>query len=528
MSMSMFNSVIFNVFIKNKLILFKLLFVCLSLAFFAIPLKTLFCVALEALGILFLGRFVRSWYWVILWLCLLVLHIAQLLNLVITGKYIETLTLLNLYSTSDIGGRNIIFLLFLGAVYLFVYLFKFSQDKLSPKQGWSVLIVFLVAELLEKDVLPINAAICTIQDAYSQAFFVPEYNDGKEFERKTVFDDKDNLWKNTLMRGNNVVLIFTEGMSSVVLSEKLTPNAYRLSKSGFNVKNYYNHTAATYRGIKGQLMSGFLCVDGGAYSFPHITQLYAKHKKNRPETLESILRDRGYSTVFVSPHKKTHYFNDFIKNIGFQEVVSEEENLSDKKLYANLTREFNKLAEKKKPFFLVTYVLGSHLGLDSPDLKYGDGTNVYLNKFYNQDFWFGKFWEEFEKSPAAENTILVFTTDHASYPASDFRNTFDSKSKLFADEIPLIVYKKGMEPQIFDAKGVNSLALAPTILNILGGSKAQNHFLGSSLFDKAERKPYEYMYVEGTNCHSLVNGSYVKNRFDKDCLIAKKYYDYAG
>lgn len=511
---------------KNKLVLAKLFFVSLLLVFSVVHFSNLFFVVFEAFLILLLGGLIKRWYLAVLWLVVLLVHIAQVLNLLQTGKYIEPLTLLNLHSAADIGFKNILLLLSLGVVCVFVYLFKLPKKSTSLKKCFVFFAAFLIVELCGKDVLPVNAAIRSVKKAYSQAFFVPKYDDGNAFKREMAFNSEGNFWKDKSMYNNNVVIIFTEGLSSVVLSEKLTPNTYKLANSAFNVKNYYNHTAATYRGIKGQLMSGFLFLGGKTNAL--ITQMYAEHKAQEAETLESILRNRGYSTVFVSPHARSHYFNEFIKDIGFQKVVNEKQDISDKKLYANLTREFNKLVEQKKPFLLVTYVLGSHFGLDSPDLKYGDGENIYLNKFYNQDFWFGKFLEEFEKSPAAENTILVFTADHASYPSADFIKTFNSKSNLFADEMPLIIYKKGMKPQIFDAKGVNSLALAPTILNVLGISKVQNHFLGSSLFDKVERKPYEYMYVEGTNCYSLENGSYVENRFDKDCLIAKKYYDYAG
>lgn len=60
-------------------------------------------------------------------------------------------------------------------------------------------------------------------------------------------------------------------------------------------------------------------------------------------------------------------------------------------LYENLFAEAQRLAEQKRPFLLATYVLGTHVGLDSPDVKYDDGKNSFLNKFYNQDYWLGAF-----------------------------------------------------------------------------------------------------------------------------------------
>ena len=188
--------------------------------------------------------------------------------------------------------------------------------------------------------------------------------------------------------------------------------------------------------------------------------------------------------------------------------------------------------EKSKlnqPFFIATYVEGTHLGQDSPDKKYGTGDNEYLNKFYNQDFWFGKFLEKFEESPLSDNTILVFTTDHASFPVPKFMRTFETESRYFFDEIPLIIYKKNFKRQILDAKRLTSLALTPTILDILGIRDVSNHFLGHSLFEKCERENYEFMHIGGFNGYEVEKDrSFRPVNFYKECLKIKRFYDYAG
>ena len=480
----------------------------------------------EAAFILLLGMWCQRWYQRVLWYLILMLHIMQLINLVQTGKYIEPLTLLNLHSALDIGVKNICFLLLY--VVWFVWLYGFGKVVCAKyaSRFWLLLSLFLLLEMSCKDLLPINAAVRSMKKAYEQAFFIPTYDDGEAFRRNRAFEAVGNRWKDKSTYGNNVVLIFTEGLSSLVLSENLTPNAFRLLRSGLSVDNYYNHTAATYRGIKGQLMSGFLYLGGKKNA---VTQMYQQHEVHSAETLESILRNRGYITAFVSPHEKSHYFNDFIRDIGFQKVVSDnEEDLSDRKLYDVLFRELEVLSAQEKPFFLSTYVLGSHFGLDSPDLKYEDGTNSYLNKFYNQDYWLGEFLKKFEKLPSARDTIIVFTADHATYPSSDYRKTFNAQSEVFADRIPLVFYKPGMKPSKVDAEGATSLALAPTILNMLGIADAENHFLGHSLFDDVQRREYEYMYVEGTNCYVVDGGEIKEKKFKKDCTVVKKYYDFAG
>ena len=61
----------------------------------------------------------------------------------------------------------------------------------------------------------------------------------------------------------NIIIIFTEGFSARTSSiynekfDKLTPNLedFSKNKSSMLIDNYYSHTAATYRGLHGQLCS---------------------------------------------------------------------------------------------------------------------------------------------------------------------------------------------------------------------------------------------------------------------------------
>lgn len=50
--------------------------------------------------------------------------------------------------------------------------------------------------------------------------------------------------------GKNILVIFIEGMSSLVISKELTPNLYEFRKKSISFNNYYNHTAATFRGLE--------------------------------------------------------------------------------------------------------------------------------------------------------------------------------------------------------------------------------------------------------------------------------------
>ena len=244
------------------------------------------------------------------------------------------------------------------------------------------------------------------------------------------------------------------------------------------------------------------------------------------------MRKNGYQTVFLSPHPESDNFQTFVKGIGFDEVIGSKtaQNWSDRRLYENLFAEAQRLAERKRPFFLATYVLGTHVGLDSPDVKYDDGKNSFLNKFYNQDYWLGAFLQKFDASAFAKDTILVFTSDHATYPGRDFTELF-GEYDYFVGEMPLIFYNKFIMPAKKDAGGLNSLALTPTILDMLGFRGEANHFLGHSLFEKdVVREAYEHFSAIGFNCFDT-SGEQVRHyRFKKKgaCMKIKAYYDFAG
>lgn len=65
----------------------------------------------------------------------------------------------------------------------------------------------------------------------------------------------------------------------------------------------------------------------------------------------------------------------------------------------------------------------------------------------------------------------------------------------FCDEIPFLIYHKGITPEVIDVNGRNSLNMASTLLDYLDIS-APNLFLGTSLFSPEAGSNLEYSYTE--------------------------------
>ena len=309
----------------------------------------------------------------------------------------------------------------------------------------------------------------------------------KEFLREGIESYTD--LKPLDMDQPNVVVIFTEGLSQNIIDDErdVMPNARQLEEKSINFVNYYNHTAPTYRGL--------------------ISQLYSEYQKENLDTntlisVQSILGDKGYKTAFINTEPKNRHFTNYLKSLGFDDIVStekldgsrldsssatdsSEKTVSDKQAFELLYSQMEEMSKEDEPFFIGIYTFGTHNSLDSPDEKYGDGNDRVLNKFYNLDCQLGSFLEAFDKSSLADNTVIIFTTDHCAYNSEDFRRAFPDHARAasFLDTIPLAIYYKGAEHEDIDAGGKNSLDFAPTVMDLLGISE-KNYFLGESLFNE--------------------------------------------
>jgi phosphoglycerol transferase MdoB-like AlkP superfamily enzyme len=311
---------------------------------------------------------------------------------------------------------------------------------------------------------------------------------------KNSIPSRETLIGQNLSRHPNVIVIFAEGMSAEVLDVfndlnfNLTPNLNEFYEQALVFKNYYNHTAATFRGLRGQLFSGYQYIggyynDGTGFGEMKETELI-KQTTTKLISIGDILNDAGYTTLFINPEPSNIQFTNYLKTLGFGEVLSgniTDRYLTDSEAFYLLTNTVFKLNDTA-PFFIAMYNIGTHHGVDSPDLKYGNGNNSLLNKFHNYDAEFGLFFTRLLETGIFDNTILIFTADHATFNSPEYKYTFKSGQEYFINTIPLFIYWRGIDHKIIDAGGRNSLDLAPTILDILKIYDHENYFLGSSLF----------------------------------------------
>ena len=106
----------------------------------------------------------------------------------------------------------------------------------------------------------------------SKSSFIDETNNSSYTITKVNFDS--SIYKRDLPfkklyseKFPNIILIFMEGTSSRLLENynpktSYTPNILDFANNSLTVDNYFNHTAATFRGIHGQLASCYPSMGG--------------------------------------------------------------------------------------------------------------------------------------------------------------------------------------------------------------------------------------------------------------------------
>lgn len=438
---------------------------------------------------------------------LLLFYNIQMIVFVFGSSFVTVMMLSNLDSLKALSGEAVRY----GSGAVLVFLFSFLPVANCNKE-WRTKIAFAAVVVMFAEILLVSSQSVIYSPYCGYVNLFKQYH-----QRVTAANQVENLIKDdieaaklvesemyqeevkgyrekdaALAQQPNVIVIFTEGLSSAVVDDErnITPNISKWKEKSIQFDNYYNHTFATYRALNGQLYSGHQLSD----------------MENNPLiSVQDILHNQGYESFFINTEPHNDDFAKYLEDLNFSELISDKsmnccglaDSVCDKDAYELLYETALEKAKGGIPFFGAIYTFGTHTSFDSVHEKYGDGTDPVLNRFADMDAQFGAFMDMIDKNWIFHNTIVVFTTDHSAYHDDPFHDAFPNHPCSFQslDEIPLFIYHKGVEPEVIDVNGRNSLGLAPTILDYLDIS-APNYFLGTSLFSGDECEIQEMAYYD--------------------------------
>lgn len=436
------------------------------------------------------------------------IYVAQMVVLYFGNSYVTLTMLKNIKFLQDLGGEIVAYSL--GTI--LALLIIFIPGKCIFKADKRTIITLLVAFLFIE--LAINANYKRFSPVQSFATMFVDQVRYQHVKRAAADPQlalntfhKDSLGDAvekpaTLPEKPNIIVIFTEGLSSNIIDDDrdIMPTLKEFEKSCISFKNYYNHTFPTLRGVQGQLYSGYKLDDD--------------NKANNLVSLHNVLKDQGYKTTFINTEPFNDEFTLYLNNLGFDEIVEDKENVSgladgmtDGEAYRLLIQTAHEMEKSDEPFLLGIYTFGTHVSFNSKEYQYGDGANGFLNKFYNCDQMFKYFLEDFKQSDLADNTILIFTTDHSTYADQSYTDLFPDHKRECTDldVMPLFIYHKDIQPQEIDVNGRNSLCFTPTVLDFLD-IDTENYFLGTSLFDADASSEFDRMFYDASYLISTEGG----------------------
>lgn len=477
-------------------------------------------------------------------------YLAQMYSAYISGHYISVLALENIASGQYVTKPSFFFfvaLAFGSWAWLFLAISEARKHAEIYLFGKGFVFSFVAMCLLfvgmfnsssgperivqlRPDMVPVTSLARKFRDLYDarnsmadmtqvlgeQGIVLPN-NEHFPLRRKKAYS-ADLLFQETKKTINqpNVIVVFAEGLSARFLQTYggkhpgLMPNVDRFALQSMVVDNYFSHTAATFRGIQGQLVSGYPrnggTEHGGwtAAGEDNTAQLTSINY----QTIPDILLERGYRTAFLSSSPEGNSFNTMLRSLGFETVYTVEtlpqllggrttplnsgtKDAADSAIFAGLKGFLEQQAQSgnAQPFFVGTYNVGTHAFLDSDSagITYGAGNNPALNRMHNFDAQLGMFLDYFQKSSFSENTLLIITTDHATYPEPAVVEALQDKDyrAYFVDRIPLIIYYKRLQlPTTFYAGYRTSVDFAPTLLHLLSLQEVDNAFMGYSIFEQ--------------------------------------------
>ena len=257
--------------------------------------------------------------------CLLgFIYVAQLFVFWFSGEFISMLMLENVNMLSNLGQELILYILTalpLAGI-LFLPTGRMEWLRANMRGGLYMLLIYLGVLLVASSILPASpyTATASLVCRSVQAGVAKKRIERMDKNEILKYFHRDSVRKGNIAIGllekaetPSVILILTEGLSAEVLDvyndlgRSLTPNIDSLYSKSLVFENYYNHTAATFRAVRGQLYSSHQS-QGGYYGEGNgLGQVDSDVQKNMLDTdlvsLMDVIKsyESRYHICYVNP-----------------------------------------------------------------------------------------------------------------------------------------------------------------------------------------------------------------------------------
>lgn len=339
---------------------------------------------------------------------------------------------------------------------------------------------------------------------------------------------RENKGKST---GYNIVFVLLESWNFQHVDSfgkkgyKVTPNFDALAAEGIRYTQFY---AAGQRSIEGvqTTLTGIPALKG-------LPRLDAGIGISNFTRIGTIAQNNGYETLFTqSSNRDSFKISGITAAAGFNQFYGKEDtpligDYPDPEEatfgwdYDSLMFFKTKLDGLKQPFLAYTFTGTTHEPYADPGKKFhvnphdAQGEAGFLNTLHYADWSLGQFINAAKKEPWFDNTIFIFTADHA--------NNLQDGPFLKRFHTPMLIYA----PKIFkpreDKTITSQLDIMPTIIDLLGFDTEYTS-VGESVFNK--KSPYAFTTMGGTAITLINDRAYLKhslqNRLEAEVYAPEK------
>ncbi len=323
----------------------------------------------------------------------------------------------------------------------------------------------------------------------------------------TVSDPSDPLLKKLRDRPiKNVIVLVLESVGSHYLTpydknSPVTPRLAEAAKNSVVFDSYYTPVGWTVYALNSILHATTPPLKGYTRTSFVLDSL-------QTPSIATVLRDRGYQTVFMASGDPQWPSEGIFDNGNFQ-LVRTELNLAspkrnsswgvkDKYLFDDIRKFLDGRNKNSKPFFMLAWTDQTHhpysLGSDEMNKAQND-IDRYLSILNEVDGYIGELLNYLREKNLADDTLVVITGDHGE-AFRQVHNKFGHGYSVYDEEVkvPLILWNPRVITEGYRNSTVGShVDLAPTLLDLLG-EPTPAEWQGSSLFDPGH-PPRAYFFA---------------------------------
>ncbi len=316
--------------------------------------------------------------------------------------------------------------------------------------------------------------------------------------------------------GRNVVFVLMESWNFDYVDSfsgghiGATPNFDALARDGLKFTRFYASGQRSIEGIQTTLtgipaLKGLPRIDAGigVSNFTRLGDIAAQH---------------GYHTIFVQTSDRDSFkVQGVAKAAGFKEFYGKEDiplllHYPDPNLatfgwdYDMLQFMKGRIDADGAPFLAYCFTGTTHTpypSLPGHTIRTPagiDDENGYINALHYSDWSIGQFMQAARQAPWFNNTVFIFTADHATHwQQGGFLQLFHT---------PFLIYAPGIIPAGTDTTVASQLDVMPTIMDLLGFPD-EFSALGQSVFRKQHGQAF---VTEGGQAIALITDrAYLKH-----------------